>query len=40
MSMSSDDHRQVIGRMAVGAQDDEVLDVLVVELDRPVHEIV
>ena len=34
-----DDDRQVIGRMAVGAEDDEALDVLVVELDRPVHEI-
>ena len=32
--------RQVIRRVAVGAEDDEVLDVRVVELDRPVHEIV
>ena len=34
-----DDDRQVIGRVAVGAEDDEVLDVLVVEVDRAVHEI-
>ena len=32
--------RQVIRRMAVGAEDDEVLDVGAVELDRPVDEIV
>ena len=32
--------RQVIGGMAVGSEDDEVLDVGAVELDRPVHQIV
>ena len=32
--------RELIGRLAVGAQQDEVLDVRAVELDRPVHEIV
>ena len=34
------DDRQVIGRLAVGPQNDEVLDLGVVELDRPVDEIV
>ena len=35
-----DDDRQVIGRMPVRPQDDEVLDVRAVELDPPVHRIV
>ena len=33
------DDGEVVGRVAVGAQDDEVLDVGVVERDRAVHEI-
>ena len=35
-----DDDRQVIGRVAVRPQDDEVLDHRVVELDPPVHHVV
>ncbi len=33
-------HRQLIGGLAVGAKQDEILDVRAVELDRPVNEIV
>ena len=34
------DHRQVIGRVPVGSERDEILDVRVVERDVAVHEIV